>query len=75
VTDKQCKRCGKVNPAEIHTCSPQVMTDKEAMQVALDALTRWQGICLDKNRSAKELTIPTKAIQALMTVLNKNPTE
>ena len=23
MTDKQCKRCGEVNPAEIHTCSPQ----------------------------------------------------
>jgi hypothetical protein len=21
--DKQCKRCGEVNPAEIHTCTPQ----------------------------------------------------
>ena len=21
--DKQCERCGEVNPAEIHTCSPQ----------------------------------------------------
>ena len=24
MTDKQCDRCGEVNPAEIHTCSPQV---------------------------------------------------
>jgi hypothetical protein len=23
MTDKQCKRCGEVNPAEIHTYSPQ----------------------------------------------------
>ena len=23
MTDKQCERCGEVNPAEIHTCSPQ----------------------------------------------------
>jgi hypothetical protein len=23
MTDKQCKRCGKVNPAEIHTCTPK----------------------------------------------------
>jgi len=21
--DKQCERCGEVNPAEIHTCTPQ----------------------------------------------------
>ena len=23
MTDRQCNRCGEVNPAEIHTCSPQ----------------------------------------------------
>ena len=23
MTDRQCERCGEVNPAEIHTCSPQ----------------------------------------------------
>ena len=23
MTDKQCKRCGEVNPAEIHTCTPK----------------------------------------------------
>jgi hypothetical protein len=23
MTDKQCERCGEVNPAEIHTCTPQ----------------------------------------------------
>ena len=22
MTDKQCERCGEVNPAEIHTCTP-----------------------------------------------------
>jgi hypothetical protein len=51
------------------------MTDKEVMQVALDALTRWQDICISKQRSAKELTIPTKAILTLMVALNKNPTK
>ena len=23
MTDKQCEQCGEINPAEIHTCSPQ----------------------------------------------------
>ena len=23
MTDKQCERCGEVNPAEIHTCTPK----------------------------------------------------
>ena len=23
MTDRQCKRCGEVNPAEIHTCTPK----------------------------------------------------
>lgn len=23
MTDKQCDRCGEVNPAEIHTCTPK----------------------------------------------------
>jgi hypothetical protein len=40
------------------------------MQTALDALTRWQQICVAKNRSAKELTIATKAINALNEALN-----
>jgi hypothetical protein len=34
----QCERCGEVNPAEIHTCSPQRgwqgLTDDEAEQIA-----------------------------------------
>ena len=33
----KCERCGKVNPAEIHTCSPQRqwkgLTDEEAEQI------------------------------------------
>ena len=43
---------------------------KEVMQIALDALTRWQQICIAKNRSAKELVIATKAINALNAELN-----
>jgi hypothetical protein len=42
---------------------------KQTMQLALDALVKWQKICLAKNRSAKELTIPTKAIFALNAAL------
>lgn len=33
MTDRQCKRCGEVNPAEIHTCTP-----KEPEPVAWEAL-------------------------------------
>ena len=45
------------------------MPDKEAMQMALEALVKWQGICLAKSRAANELTIPTKAIFALTAAL------
>lgn len=45
------------------------MTDRETMQLALDALMKWQKICLAKSRSANELTIPTKAIFALSAAL------
>jgi len=48
------------------------MTDKELMQLALDALVKWQRICLAKNRGAKELTIPTKAIFALTAALSQD---
>jgi hypothetical protein len=37
MTDKQCDRCGEVNPAEIHTCSPQRewqgLTDEEIKEI------------------------------------------
>lgn len=42
---------------------------RHAAQEALNALMRWQEICLAKNRSTKELTIPTKAIHALTEIL------
>jgi hypothetical protein len=45
------------------------MTDKETMQLALDALVKWQRICLAKNRGAKELTIPTNAIFTLIKLM------
>jgi hypothetical protein len=47
------------------------MTDKETMQMALDALVKWQGICLAKSRAANELTIPTRAIFALTVALSQ----
>ena len=35
--DKQCKRCGEVNPAEIHTCTPkrewQGLTDEDVWEL------------------------------------------
>lgn len=42
---------------------------RHAAQEALNALMRWQEICLAKNRSTKELTIPTKAIHVLTEIL------
>lgn len=42
---------------------------RHAAQEALNALMRWQEICLAKNRSTKELTISTKAIHALTEIL------
>lgn len=48
------------------------MTDKETMQLALDALVKWQRICLVKSRAANELTIPTKAIFALSAALSQD---
>ena len=32
---KQCKDCGEINPAEIHTCSPQTkpLSDEEIIQI------------------------------------------
>ena len=48
------------------------MTDKEAMQLALDALVKWQRICLAKSRAANELTIPTRAIFALTAALSQD---
>lgn len=58
-----CAECGK---------KQSEMTDKEAMQLALDALMKWQRICLAKSRAANELTIPTKAIFALTAALSQD---
>lgn len=43
---------------------------RQATQEAFKALIRWQEICLANNRSTKELTIPTKAIHALIEILD-----
>lgn len=45
---------------------------RQAMQEALTALTKWQGICLQKSRSARELTISTKAIFALTALIGSD---
>lgn len=43
---------------------------RQAVQEAFNALVKWQTICLQKNRSAKELTIPTKAIRVLAELMD-----
>ena len=30
----RCDRCGQLNPADIHTCSPQIMTDDQIIDLA-----------------------------------------
>ena len=36
---KQCKDCGEINPAEIHTCSPQTkLSDDEALKLVSEKL-------------------------------------
>jgi hypothetical protein len=56
----------------VYRTAPKEKSDsKQTLQMALDALVKWQGICLAKSRSAKELTIPTKAIFALTAALSQ----
>jgi hypothetical protein len=42
---------------------------RAAVREAYSALVKWQTICLQKNRSAKELTIPTNAIFTLIKLM------
>jgi hypothetical protein len=54
----------------VYRTAPKEKSDsKQTLQLALDALVKWQKICLAKSRSANELTIPTKAIFALTAAL------
>jgi len=34
----RCQRCGKENPAEIHTCSPNQKHDEALLRQALEAM-------------------------------------
>jgi len=45
------------------------MTDREVMQMALDALESWQKTCLDCARPSEELGRSTKPLQTLRTAL------
>jgi hypothetical protein len=45
------------------------MTNKEVMQMALDALESWQKTCLDCARPSEELGRSTKPLQALRAAL------
>lgn len=51
------------------------MTDKEIMQMALDALESWQKTCLDCGRPSEELGRSTKPLQALRTALAQPDTQ
>jgi hypothetical protein len=38
MTPKQCPDCGEINPADIHTCSPQIKQPAQRTSVGLDWL-------------------------------------
>ena len=48
MTEKQCERCGEVNPAEIHTCSPQeplwIRNKEGKLELHAPPQREWQGL-------------------------------
>ena len=46
----KCERCGEVNPAEIHTCSPkrewQGLTDEERNFLAWESNNGWHCVAM-----------------------------
>jgi hypothetical protein len=44
--DKQCERCGEVNPAEIHTCTPKTLINVNGVleQAGYVKKKEWQGL-------------------------------
>lgn len=45
---KECKRCGKPNPADIHTCTPQAVIIRNAylkgMADGAESVSRWVSV-------------------------------
>jgi hypothetical protein len=49
----KCERCGEVNPAEIHTCSPQEPQPEPEWVTWLDCLLT--GVCAAEGHSIQKL--------------------
>ncbi len=63
-------RLAQPEPERKQVIEPQLSPKaRAAVQEAYNALVKWQTICLQKNRSAKELTIPTNAIFTLIKLM------
>ena len=53
----QCKRCFKVNPAEIHTCSPWMRNEDWSWKEILDTKENIMNMTADKVITYKQLHI------------------
>lgn len=42
---KQCKRCNKINPAEIHTCTPWMRNNDGSMREKQYECPEWNDAC------------------------------
>jgi hypothetical protein len=63
-------RLAQPEPERKQVIEPQLSPKaRAAVREAYSALVKWQTICLQKNRSAKELTIPTNAIFTLIKLM------